>query len=107
MVLAEQKCRPCAGEDKPLDAERARGMAREIPLWTLAGNAIEREFRFKDFREAMAFVGKVADIANAEDHHPEISIAYSRVKLSLTTHKIGGLSANDFIFAAKVDRLPL
>jgi 4a-hydroxytetrahydrobiopterin dehydratase len=105
MNLAEQKCRPCAGEGAPLPQAEAERMQHEIPRWTLSGSVIERQFRFRDFREAMAFVNRVADIANAEDHHPDISISYSTVKLSLTTHKIGGLSPNDFIFAAKVDGL--
>jgi len=62
-------------------------------------------FKFKGFREAMGFVNKVADIAEEEGHHPDIWISWNRVKLTLTTHKIGGLSRNDFIVAAKVDRV--
>ncbi len=64
---------------------------------------IKREFRFKDFRQAMEFVNSVAAIANEQDHHPDIFISYNKVQLTLSTHKIGGLSLNDFIVAAKID----
>ena len=66
---------------------------------------IERQFRFKDFREAIAFVNKVADLAESEGHHPDIFISWNKVRLTLTTHKIGGLSRNDFVLAAKIDEL--
>ena len=80
-------------------------LATSVPQWTLLEKQIEREFKFKDFRQAMAFVNRVADAANEQDHHPDIQISYSRVRLTLSTHKIGGLSQNDFILAAKIDRL--
>ena len=72
--------------------------------WALEGGMIRRTFAFKDFRVAMAFVNKVADAANAADHHPDIDIRYSKVTLALVTHDAGGLTENDFILAAKVDR---
>jgi 4a-hydroxytetrahydrobiopterin dehydratase len=103
-ALTEQKCRPCQAGEPPLSAAEAKELAREAPAWSLTEKAIEREFKFKDFREAMGFVNKVADIAEDEGHHPDIRISWNRVKLTLTTHKIGGLSRNDFIVAAKVDR---
>jgi len=87
-----------------LSAAEAKEAAREVPAWALSEKAIEREFRFKDFREAMAFVDRVADIAEEEGHHPDIWISWNRVKLTLTTHKIGGLSEKDFLVAARVDR---
>jgi 4a-hydroxytetrahydrobiopterin dehydratase len=65
---------------------------------------IGREFRFRDFRQAMDFVNSIAAIANEQDHHPDIFISYNKVQLTLSTHKIGGLSLNDFIMAAKIDR---
>ena len=66
---------------------------------------IRRQFKFNDFKEAMIFVNKVAELANAEDHHPDIKIVYSKVQLDLFTHAVGGLSENDFIMAAKIDRI--
>ncbi len=80
-------------------------MLSEIPGWILKDNSIEREFLFKDFRESMDFVNKVAEAANQEDHHPDIHIFYNKVRIELTTHKIKGLSKNDFILAAKINAL--
>ncbi len=86
-----------------LTREMAEKLAREVPGWSLKDGEIEREFRFKDFRRAMTFINGVADIAESEAHHPDIFISYSRVRLTLSTHRIGGLSRKDFIVAAKID----
>lgn len=66
---------------------------------------ITRQFKFKDFKQALIFVNKVADLANSEDHHPDIKIVYNKVQLDLFTHAVGGLSENDFIMAAKINKL--
>ena len=105
MALAQEKCVPCEIGTQPLSHDDAEALRAETPLWTLKDGEIEREFRFKDFREAMAFVNKVADIAEEQGHHPDIYISYSKVRLVLSTHKIGGLSRNDFILATKIDKL--
>ncbi|MBS1188270.1 MAG: phhB [Rhodocyclaceae bacterium] len=83
-------------------AERLRGLAG----WSLSGNAIAKEFRFPDFDAAMAFVNAVADIAREEDHHPDLEVGYSRVRVSYTTHSAGGLSERDFASATRVEQLP-
>ena len=83
--------------------EEAQELAREVPRWRLTEKLIERDFAFKDFREAVDFVNNVADIADAQGHHPDITISYNKVRLTLTTHKIRGLSRNDFIVAAMID----
>ncbi len=80
-------------------------MAGAVPAWKLQQNAIEREIKFADFQQALDFVNRVAAIAEEEDHHPDIFISYSLVRLTLFTHKAGGLTKNDFILAAKIDRL--
>ena len=80
-------------------------MIAEISGWTLTLSSISREFQFKSFVEAMAFVNNIAALAQEQDHHPDIFISYKTVRLTFTTHRIGGLSQNDFIMAAKVDRL--
>jgi 4a-hydroxytetrahydrobiopterin dehydratase len=85
-------------------AEAAELMA-SVPNWMLDGDVISRDFDFKDFRGSLAFVESVADIAEEQDHHPDIVISYSRVHLSLTTHKAGGLTEKDFALAAAIDRL--
>ncbi|MDP3795077.1 MAG: 4a-hydroxytetrahydrobiopterin dehydratase [bacterium] len=74
--------------------------------WTVLDETkIRREFTFRDFPEAMAFVNKVAQLAESENHHPDMHIFYSRVVIELWTHAIGGLSENDFIVAAKIEEL--
>ena len=105
MTLSEEKCVPCRKGGPPLPAEQARDLARDVPRWALFEKRLERQFNFKDFRASMAFVNRVADAANEQDHHPDIEISYSRVKVVLSTHAVGGLSRNDFVMAAKIDRL--
>ncbi len=108
MDLANKKCVPCEGGTAPLDDSAVKIYAAEFPSWQVVENKkIRKDFQFKDFLEAMQFVNKVADIAEAEQHHPDISIFYNKVSLELSTHAIGGLSENDFILAAKVDRLSM
>ena len=105
MKLQEQKCVPCQGGMAPLTQQEAQNLQKEVPDWTLKDNAMERTFRFRDFKEAMRFVNDVAEAAENEGHHPDIHIFYNKVRLELTTHKIKGLSQNDFILAAKIDAL--
>lgn len=102
MKLAEQNCQPVANM-VPLSLKEAEALLLQVPNWSLADKEISRDFHFKNFRQAMDFVNRVAAIANEQDHHPAIVISYNKVKLILTTHKIGGLSMNDFIMAAKTD----
>jgi len=105
MKLLELKCEPCRGGMPPLSKQEAQAMLNEIPDWTLNDNSIERMLQFKDFKEAIVFVNKVADIANEQDHHPDIHIYYNKVRIELSTHKIKGLSKNDFILAAKINAI--
>jgi 4a-hydroxytetrahydrobiopterin dehydratase len=104
-MLAELMCGPIDKSTPPLPLSEAKKMLGEVAGWTLGKSEITREFTFKDFATAMQFVNKVADLANREDHHPDVHISYSKVKLDLSTHKIGGLSMNDFILAAKINRI--
>jgi 4a-hydroxytetrahydrobiopterin dehydratase len=76
-----------------------------VPEWKLAGKTVERKLKFKDFREAMSFVNRVADLAEAADHHPDIIIHYNQVTLVLWTHTAGGLTDRDFRLAAEIDRV--
>lgn len=104
--LATRKCVPCEGGMPPLTAEQAKELLGKVNAWQLSdAKEISKEFRFKNFRQAMAFVNKVAEVAEGEGHHPDIYIFYNRVRFSLSTHAIGGLSENDFILAAKIDLL--
>ncbi len=105
--LAGKSCVPCRGGIPPLTEAQAGDMAARVPGWSLAEAAtrLRRQFEFRNFVEAMKFVNRVADVAEGEGHHPDIAIHWNRVDLVLWTHKIGGLHENDFILAAKIDRL--
>jgi 4a-hydroxytetrahydrobiopterin dehydratase len=103
MNLADQKCVPCEGGVEPLSVGDTQTLLEQVPGWKLEKGAIRKEYTFGDFREAIAFVNKVADIAEKEGHHPDIMIWYRIVTLVLTTHAIGGLSINDFVLARKID----
>ena len=105
--LSQKKCVLCEGGVPPMDKWLAMGYLKEIPGWEILEEErkIKREFKFKDFRSAMAFANKVADLAEAEQHHPNFYIFYNRVTLELWTHAIGGLSENDFILAAKINNI--
>ena len=106
MTLSEEKCEPCHVAPEPLPKEEAEKLHRQLGHgWVLKEGAIEREFSFDDFEEAMDFVNDVAAVAEDEGHHPDIHIYYNKVKLELSTHSVGGLSRNDFVLAAKIDQL--
>jgi 4a-hydroxytetrahydrobiopterin dehydratase len=78
---------------------------KRLDGWSIKGKLITKEFRFKDFVETMKFVNKVADLAEAEGHHPDMLVSYGKVAIELWTHAVGGLSKNDFVLAAKIDRI--
>jgi len=106
--LANRKCVPCEGGVAPLSAAEAASLLGRLHAdWKLAEDAksIARAYRFKDFYRTMSFVNAVAHIANVEDHHPDLEVGYNHCRLTYSTHAIGGLSENDFICAAKIDRL--
>lgn len=107
--LVERRCKPCEGGVEPLTREQAAELLEALnPGWTLAddGASISRQFRFPVFSHTIAFVNAVAWIATIEGHHPELAVSYGACEVRYTTTAIGGLSDNDFICAAKVDRLP-
>lgn len=106
MSLADKKCVPCEGGTKPLSTGEAKMHLEELKEWNLEKDTIEKYFVFQNFKESMKFVNKVAELAEAEAHHPDIYIFFNKVRLELSTHAIGGLSMNDFILAAKIDRIP-
>lgn len=106
--LVERKCRPCEGGVDPLGPEQARELMSALHVdWTLSedGKSIGRRFHFPGFGRTMAFVNAVAWIATTEGHHPDMEISYGNCLVRYSTHAIGGLSDNDFICAAKIDRL--
>jgi 4a-hydroxytetrahydrobiopterin dehydratase len=107
MPLASKSCVPCHGGIPPISRAQAEGYLKQIPGWTLTEDAqrIEREFKFKDFAAALAFVNQVGAVAEAENHHPDLHFGWGYCKVILWTHKIHGLHENDFIMAAKISEL--
>jgi 4a-hydroxytetrahydrobiopterin dehydratase len=105
--LAEKSCTPCRGGVPPLTSEEATRYLAQAPGWDLLddGRKIQRTYRFKNFREALGFVQRAGELAEAEGHHPEVCIGWGYATVSLQTKKIKGLHENDFILAAKIDRL--
>lgn len=107
MTLAEKGCKPCKGETVPMSNDEATALLKKIIGWSLVDGHLYKEFKFKDFMEAIGFVNNLAEVAEKEDHHPNISIQYNKVSIDLWTHAINGLSENDFILAAKMDKILL
>lgn len=104
--LADRELKP-PRSGAPLQGEALHALHQELGhSWQLTeGSQLEKEFRFKDFRQALDFVNRVGELAERVDHHPDIHLAWGRAKVSISSHSIGGLSEGDFIFAARCDRL--
>jgi 4a-hydroxytetrahydrobiopterin dehydratase len=105
--LAEKSCTPCRGGIPPLTEEEAAAYQSQAPDWALLDQArrIERTYRFRNFGQAFGFVERAAALAEAEAHHPDIAFGWGYARISLQTKKIKGLHENDFIMAAKLDRI--
>jgi 4a-hydroxytetrahydrobiopterin dehydratase len=107
--LVERRCKPCEGNAAAYTAEQAKAELKQLSAdWRLIedAKAIKREFAFRDFYRTMSFVNALAHVANIEDHHPDLEVGYNYCRVRYSTHAIGGLSENDFICAAKIDRIP-
>jgi 4a-hydroxytetrahydrobiopterin dehydratase len=101
-------CTPRKPGTPPLPDDKEREYLAQVASWDMLRNGVHRltrAFKFRDFRGAMEFVNGVAELAEAEGHHPDIRISWNKVRLELTTHSVGGLSENDFIMAARIDDL--
>ncbi len=107
MDLSTKKCKPCEGGVDPLTESEISNFKKMISKeWKVSANQkISREFMFVNYRHTMDFVNKVADISEKEGHHPVMHVFYGRAIIELWTHAIDGLSENDFILAAKIDKL--
>jgi 4a-hydroxytetrahydrobiopterin dehydratase len=104
--LADKTCVPCRGDVPPLKGTELEEMIRQVPGWEAVDeHHLRKEFRFRNFREALDFVNRVGELAEEQAHHPDIELGWGRVGLTIFTHKIDGLTESDFILAAKVDRL--
>ncbi|WP_432695083.1 4a-hydroxytetrahydrobiopterin dehydratase [Marinobacterium sp. YM272] len=107
MSLSDKQCVPCRGGIDPLTQDEANSLLQQIPQWRLEEGAtrLRRAFKFSNFATALAFVNRVGEIAEKQDHHPEIAFGWGHVEIEIWTHKIGGLHENDFILAARIDGL--
>ena len=105
--LIEKKCVPCDRRVQPFTETQIKEYLSQLKTeWEVLDNKkIKKQFKFKNFKDAIAFVNKVAELAEQEGHHPDITINYNRVTIELFTHAIGGLSENDFILAAKIEQI--
>ena len=106
--LDQKKCQPCEGIGRPYNAGEAAQHITKVAGWQLdkSGKGIFREYVTKNFVAAVDFICKITDVAESENHHPDIHLTgYRRLRIDLTTHAMGGLSENDFIVAAKIDKL--
>lgn len=108
-ALHEEKCEACRVDAPRVNDEELRELIRDIPDWTPVARdgipMLQREFRFRNFRDAQAFTNRVADAAEEEGHHPEILLEWGKVTVTWWSHKIKGLHRNDFVMAARTDKL--
>ncbi len=103
--LAKLECIPCRGGVPPLGGKDLEDLLEKLGGgWQVVdGHHLEKEYRFRNFRDALEFTNRVGELAEAQGHHPDIYLAWGRVKLTIWTHKIDGLTESDFVFAAKAD----
>ena len=103
--LATKKCLPCEGGVAPLKQDEVNRLLRQLKGWESAGGKIAKTYSFTNYYQTMAFVNATAWISHREDHHPDVTVGYKQCRVEYMTHAIGGLSENDFICAAKLDKL--
>lgn len=105
--LALRECVPCRGGVPPLKGPELAALGAQLPAgWEVVGeHHLEKSFQFGTYADGVAFANRVAGLAERQNHHPELLVAYRRVRVSVWTHKIDGLTESDFVFAAKADAL--
>ena len=102
--LAKRECVPCRGGVPPLSGDRVAELLGQLDAWTVKrAHHLTRTYAFPDFAEALAFVNRIGVVAEQQGHHPDLFLAWGKVRVEVWTHKIDGLTESDFIFAAKVD----
>jgi 4a-hydroxytetrahydrobiopterin dehydratase len=105
--LAAKECLPCKGDMPPLKGHGLAELHRRLgPDWKVIDeHHLEKEFAFKDFRDALEFTNRVGELAEQQSHHPDLYLSWGKVGVMIWTHKIDGLTESDFILAAKIDEL--
>ena len=104
--LAERQCVPCRGGVPPMKGEQINEMSSQLPDWQVVNeHHLQRNYRFKDFRESLNFVNRVGELAEEQGHHPDICFGWGKADITIWTHKIDGLTESDFVLAAKIDKV--
>ena len=108
--LLKKKCVPCEGGAIPFDISQIHKYQKKVDGWNIVENTkkiflLEKMFKFKNFKESQNFVSKISDIAEDENHHPDITFGWGYCKIKIFTHAIEGLAESDFILAAKIDQI--
>lgn len=104
-TLVAGHCLPLPPGTKALTRAEIDSLLKQVPGWTYDGKIVSKTYSFKNYYETMAFVNAIAWIAHREDHHPDLAVGYNRCRVEFSTHSIGGISRNDFICAARIERL--
>jgi 4a-hydroxytetrahydrobiopterin dehydratase len=107
-TLKDQQCKPCSGDAEPLKGDAIKKLQGQIQdEWNVEDeHHLSRTFKFDNFKQALDFTQAIGNLAEEQDHHPELQLGWGHVDVELWSHKIGGLSESDFILAAKIDELP-
>ena len=105
MALAARRCAACTASTPPASAEDIARWSAELATHWQIDRTLVRQWRFRDFASALALANRIADVAEAEGHHPELTVGWGRLRVEIFTHAIGALSESDFVLAAKIDQL--
>jgi 4a-hydroxytetrahydrobiopterin dehydratase len=107
MNLSEKHCVECKAGTLPLPPEKAQAMLKDVPGWDMSddGKWLLKTYKFKNFVQALAFTNKVGEVAEQENHHPDFGLGWGYVNIRLQTHAVGGLHENDFVLAAKIEKI--
>jgi 4a-hydroxytetrahydrobiopterin dehydratase len=104
--LADRECVPCRGGVPPMGAEEIQKLLGQLAGWETVGeHHLRKQYKFKNFREALDFVNRVGELAEEQGHHPDICFGWGQAEITIWTHKINGLTESDFVLAAKIDKL--
>lgn len=104
--LAELQCVPCRGGVPPLQGQEIEKLLQQLEGWQVVNeHHLQKTYRSRDFRESLEFVNKIGELAESQDHHPDICFGWGRAEVTIWTHKIDGLTESDFVLAAKIDKL--
>ncbi len=106
LPLSEQSCRVCRSGARPLSLFYCQELMKQLPLWRISTSGkLTREYSFPNYSQALSWVNKISEVAESENHHPDVTLKWGSVVLEIWTHTVGGLTENDFILAAKIDSL--